>query len=193
MTKSREIAILAMRAAHSRASRKPYGVLCADPPWMFGDKLPGPKRGAQKHYDVMSVEDICRFELPPLADDAYLFLWRVSAMVEEAYQVCRAWGFEPKSEIVWRKLSSTGKKEHFGMGWHVRAAHETCILAVRGKPKPLVRNIRSTFEAAASRQHSAKPEIFYTDIVEKLSDGPYVELFARGQRPGWTCLGKESR
>ena len=68
--KNREAEIRAMRAAHSRASRQPYGVLCADPPWKFGDSLPGPKRGAQKHYDVMSVEDICRFELPPLADDA---------------------------------------------------------------------------------------------------------------------------
>lgn len=163
-------------------------VLCADPPWSFGDKLPGASRGAEKNYAVMSIADICRIELPPLAEDAYLFLWRVSSQVEEAYQVVRAWGFVPKSEIVWEKLTANGKP-WFGMGRHVRASHETAIVAVRGRPKPKVRNIRSRFAAAAGA-HSAKPEAFY-DLVEALAEGPYVELFARRQRPGWLCVGNE--
>jgi N6-adenosine-specific RNA methylase IME4 len=170
--------------------RQQYRVLCADPPWFFGDGLPGPGRGAAKHYDLMTTEEICEYQLPVLADDAYLFMWRVSAMVEEAYRVVRAWGFEPKTEVVWRKKTVKGKR-HFGMGWHLRAEHEACIVAVRGSPKPLVRNIRTVFDAPASRKHSAKPETFYTDVVEKLSKGPYVELFARSHRDGWTCLGKE--
>lgn len=77
--------------------------LCADPPWKFGDKLPGKSRGAEKNYTVMTTEEIMRLPLPPLADDGLLFLWRVSSMVEDAYRVMRAWGFEPKTEIVWRK------------------------------------------------------------------------------------------
>lgn len=165
-------------------------VLVADPPWRFSDKLPGPKRGAEKHYPTLSVAELCSFALPPLADDAYLFLWRVSSMVEEAYEVARSWGFVPKSEIVWLKLSASGTKRHFGMGRHVRAEHETAILAVRGKPKPRVRNVRSTFEAIASRKHSEKPEEFFT-LVECLCHGPYVELFARRRRPGWACFGNE--
>jgi N6-adenosine-specific RNA methylase IME4 len=138
---------------------------------------------------VLTLDEICAFELPPIADDAYLFLWRVSAMVEEAYRVVRAWGFEPKSEIVWQKRTANGKP-WFGMGRHVRASHETAILAVRGRPKPLVRNIRSRFSAVAGR-HSEKPEEFYA-LVERIAPGPYVELFARRQRSGWKCLGNEA-
>lgn len=165
-----------------------FRVITADPPWAFGDRLPGASRGAVKNYPVMSVDDICRFPLPPLADDALLFLWRVSSQVEEAYRVVRAWGFVPKTELVWRKLTVGGKR-WFGMGRYLRAEHETAIVAVRGRIRVKVRNIRSTFEAPTGR-HSEKPEVFY-DLVEQLSDGPYVELFARRQRPGWTCLGNE--
>jgi N6-adenosine-specific RNA methylase IME4 len=168
-------------------SRLP-SVLVADPPWKFGDSLPGPGRGASKHYPCMDVWSICNFALPEMAEDAYLFLWRVSSMVLEAYTVCSFWGFTPKTELVWRKMTKTGK-QHFGMGWHLRAAHESCIVAVRGNPRPLVRNVRSVFDAPVGR-HSAKPDEFY-DIVEMLSPGPYVELFARRHRPGWQCHGNE--
>lgn len=166
-------------------------VLCADPPWAFGDKLPGKGRGAAKHYGVMTVGEICRFPLPPLADNAWLFLWRVSAMVEEAYRVVRAWGFTPKSEVVWLKKTTSGKR-HFGMGRYVRAEHEMCIVSVRGRVRPKALNVRSTFEAPVG-DHSDKPEHFYTDIVERLADGPYVELFGRRRRAGWTVLGDDPR
>ena len=165
-----------------------YQTLVADPPWSFGDKLPGPGRGAEKHYSVLSIADLCAFALPALAADAYLFMWRVASQVTEAYEVVRAWGFTPKTELVWLKRTATGKR-WFGMGRTLRAEHETCIVAARGKPKPLNRSTRSTFEAVAGR-HSEKPEAFF-DIVEALCPGPYVELFARRRRPGWTCLGNE--
>src|ERR1017187_4037698 len=76
----------------------------------MGDSLPGPTRGAAKNYAVMSVSEIARFPLPPIADDALLLLWRLSAMPEEALFVCRAWGVEPKRELGWGKL--TGRGEH---------------------------------------------------------------------------------
>jgi N6-adenosine-specific RNA methylase IME4 len=134
------------------------------------------------------VEDIEAFELPPLAADCYLLLWRVAAMQEEALRVVRAWGFTPKTELVWLKRTRTGKR-HFGMGHHLRASHETCIVATRGRPKPRVRNIRSVF-AAPVGAHSAKPQAFY-ELVEDFADGPYVELFGRRLREGWTVLGDE--
>jgi site-specific DNA-methyltransferase (adenine-specific) len=168
--------------------QRPCGTLTADPPWRFSDKLPGDTRGAERHYPTLSVEEIRQFPLPPMLPDCYLLLWRVSSMVEEAYSVCRAWGFTPKSEIVWAKLT-TGGMRHFGMGRHVRASHETCILAVRGKPKPLVRNVRSVFEAIVG-PHSRKPDEFYK-LAETLCPGPYAELFARRQRRGWMCYGNE--
>ena len=165
-----------------------YRVLCADPPWSFGDKLPGASRGAERNYGVMSIDDLCAFEIPAMEPDAYLFMWRVASQVEEAYRVVRTWGFVPKTEIVWRKLTSRGKP-WFGMGRTVRASHETAIVAVRGRPQPLGHSERSVFEATVGR-HSAKPEEFY-DLVERMCAGPYVELFARRQRPGWTCLGNQ--
>lgn len=176
-----------------------FRVLVADPPWKFGDKLPGPKRGAEKHYPTMTVDEICAFPLPPMDDNSLLFLWRVSSMVEEGYKVVRSWGFIPKTEIVWRKLTPAGKR-HFGMGRTVRAEHETCIVAHFGKPEIKNHSVRSVFDAeepggllfdaVATRRHSQKPEEFF-DLVEELSDGPYVELFARRQREGWICLGNE--
>lgn len=172
-----------------------YRCMVADPPWQFGDKLPGPGRGAEKHYKTMSTNEICAMTLlppaqfPTLASDAMLFLWRVSSMVEDAYRVVRAWGFVPKSEIVWVKLTSTGEKKHFGMGRYVRARHETCIVATRGKPLVLSHSVRSTFEAPVGK-HSEKPQVFF-DIVEQLCAGPRVEMFARRRRPRWDALGDQ--
>lgn len=168
----------------------PFACLVADPPWQFGDKLPGPGRGAEKHYATLDVAAICAFELPPLAADAYLFLWRVASMQAEALDVVRAWGFTLKTELVWLKRTSGGKR-WFGMGRTLRAEHETCLIATRGRPHVLNRSTRSTFEAEVpDGRHSAKPEQFF-DLVEALVPGPYVELFARRVRPGWTCLGND--
>lgn len=85
----------------------PCRVLAADPPWAFGDKTP--HKGAEDHYKVLPLDEIKAFPLPPIQDDAVLFLWRVEAgdkhgsLGEAAYEVARAWGFTPKSEMVWRK------------------------------------------------------------------------------------------
>jgi N6-adenosine-specific RNA methylase IME4 len=171
---------------------KPCRVLCADPPWSFGDSLPGPSRGAVKNYKVLNLNDIKRFPLPKLADDALLFLWRVAAMQEEALAVVRAWGFVPKSEMVWIKTAKDGAGTlAFGMGRYVRHCHEVCLIASRGRGVRLIRNhsVRSVFEAPLSK-HSEKPEQFYR-LVETLAEGPYVELFARKNRVGWECYGDE--
>lgn len=175
---------------------RPFATITADPPWSFSDRLPGNSRGAAKNYRVLTIEQIRAYPLPPLLDDCYLFLWRVSSMVEEAYSVVRAWDFVPKSEVVWRKLTKEGKP-WFGMGRHVRASHETCVVAVRGRPQRLVANVRSVIEAPVPRDaegryvHSAKPEEFAM-LVEQFAPGPHVELFARRVRPGWVCLGDEA-
>ncbi len=167
---------------------EPARVLVADPPWRFGDKLPGNGRGAAKHYQLLSTPELAAFLLPPLADDAYLFLWRVAAMQPQAFAVAEAWGFTIKTELVWVKRTGNGKR-WFGMGRTLRMEHETCLVGTRGRPKPISHSVRSTFEAKTGR-HSEKPDEFYA-IVERLCEGPYVELFARRQRPGWTCLGNE--
>lgn len=171
-------------------------------------------RGAAANYRVLSLADICRFQLPRRYPDSYLLLWRLSSMPRAALDVIACWGYVPKSEIVWHKLGPAcarckgkgyinarminewcaacegrGAKPHFVLGHHTRAAHETCIVAVHGNPKPLNRNVRSVFEAPVG-DHSEKPEQFYS-LVERLAEGPYVELFARRRRKNWQCLGDE--
>jgi hypothetical protein len=150
------------RAFAAGGAREPFRVVCADPPWPFNDKLPGAGRGAATQYPLLSDAIASRRFvggelLDQVADDAYLFLWRVSAggdpdlftLVEYAYAVARAWGFAPKTEVIWRKQTKNGAR-HFGMGRQFRMEHEACIVATRGKPKPLVRNIRSVFDARRS-------------------------------------------
>jgi N6-adenosine-specific RNA methylase IME4 len=173
-------------------------VVVADPPWPLKDKCPGNGRGAVKHYKTMSVDEIKGFALPPVHPDAWLFLWRVASMPEEALAVVRAWGFAPKAELVWLKRDPGGKCTP-GMGHYVRNTHETCIIAVRGQAIPLrlSRRIPSFFEAArplvpGTRKplHSAKPDKFF-HLIERLVRGPYVELFARRRRENWDCRGLE--
>ncbi len=173
----------------ARAMTAPFRVVVADPPWKFGDRLSGKTRGAERHYQTLTAEEISVMALPQIADDAALFLWRVAAMQEEALHVVRSWGFTLKSELVWRKLTPN-EKVHFGMGRYVRASHETCLIAVRGRCFPRVRDVRSIFDAIRPAQHSAKPEAFF-ELVERMYEGPYLEVFARRQRPGWTCIGDE--
>jgi N6-adenosine-specific RNA methylase IME4 len=169
-------------------------VITADPPWSFDDKLPGEKRGGEKFYKCMTLSEIMRMPLPPIADDAVLFLWRVSSMVPEAYDVVRAWGFKAKSEIVWNKTAAGGQLS-IGMGRIVRGSHETCIVATRGHGiVPTSKGERTSFLAPRG-EHSAKPEEFY-QIVERLYPlelwpEAHVELFARRRRPGWIQFGDE--
>jgi N6-adenosine-specific RNA methylase IME4 len=169
---------------------EPARVIYADPPWAFGDKLPGKSRGAAKNYRTLSTVDLMAYPLPPIATDAVLFLWRVAAMQADAVDVAEWWGFTVKSEIVWVKQTVTGKP-WFGMGRQVRMAHEVCLIATRGKPQRKSRSVRSTLEAI-NHGHSQKPHEMY-DTIERLYGGPYVELFARdtSPRPGWTFKGDQ--
>ncbi len=170
--------------SHSRDAMKKYAVLVADPPWpsakmsLWNRQLP---------YDRMKIEEIKTFVLPPMAEVSVLFLWRLASMQPEALDVCRAWGYRPYGELVWEKRTKNDKP-WMGMGTLIRGAHETCLIGVSSRiPKPKVRNIRSLFRAP-QEGHSAKPDRFY-EVIEEILDGPYVELFARRRRKGWTCKG----
>jgi N6-adenosine-specific RNA methylase IME4 len=177
-------------------SAPPARLILSDPPWKFGDSLPGKGRGAVKHYPCMSVQELKRFPLPRLADDCLLLMWRCAAMQVEALSLMQAWGFVPKSEIVWLKLTRGARtagetsKLHFGMGRYVRASHEVCLIGVRGRIEVADHAVRSVF-AAPVQEHSRKPDEIY-EIAERLvPGGPYVELFGRRTRAGWTVLGNE--
>ena len=173
----------------------PAAVLVADPPWAFGDSLPGASRGAAKNYATLSMRALTEFPLPPLARDCHLFLWHPASFQVEAVDLAIEWGFKPKAQLIWQKLTRSGKP-WFGMGRIVRNSHETCMIATRGKPTVLRKDVRSTFsanvpvDAEGKTIHSAKPNEFY-EIVEALCSGPLVELFARKYRVRWYQYGNE--
>lgn len=164
----------------------PFATIVADPPWRYGDRLPGPKRGAGSHYPTLSLADIAsrenwRFPWPELEPDCRLFLWATSPLLPEALHVLSAWGFTYKAGMVWHKLG------RMGMGRTVRVQHEHLLIGVRGKPAVLSHSVLSVFEARPLA-HSAKPDEAYR-LIERLSPGPWVELFGRKERAGWTVLG----
>jgi N6-adenosine-specific RNA methylase IME4 len=174
---------------------KKFNIIAADCPWQFSDKLKMSKvkRGSEANYNCMSTKDICNLDLPPIADDALLFLWRVASMQKDALEVMNSWGFKLKSEIIWIKTTNNDNKLAFGMGRYTRHCHETCLIGVRGRGIKLVKDhsIRSVF-FAPREEHSKKPDKFF-EIVEQMTnkEGSYLELFSRKERNGWTTLGEE--
>jgi len=165
-------------------------VLVADPPWKHKDQLPGKGRGAEKHYKCMPTDEICKMWTPIESEKhAVLFLWRVASMVEDACRVARAWGFVPKAEIEWRKLTRNGNP-FFGMGRYVRYSHEICMICTRGSAMPAVHDQRSYFEAKVGR-HSEKPDEFYSIVQRLYPESTWFEVFARKPRVQWKQFGLE--
>lgn len=178
-----------------------YRVIVADPPWAHADALG--QRGAAHQYPVMGTAELCAFVLPPVADDALLFLWRLASMIADALTVAKAWGFRPVSEVVWCKRTKLDKA-WFGMGRTMRNAHEIAMVCVRGRSSHVAvdRGIRSVFtapvpvDADGDYIHSAKPQEFFTEVVEPLiggvvAGGPCLEMFARTRRAGWDQIGNQ--
>lgn len=162
-----------------------YRTIVADPPWPSMHQRSTYHRGKpERHYPTMPVEAICAMDVASLAeDDAHLWVWGVNRTLDAAYEVARAWGFTPMSLLTWRKPG-------LGMGYYLRNNTEHCVLATRGKPMvPDERSLGSCFEWPRGR-HSAKPSEFF-EVVERISPGPYLELFARERRPNWDGWGNE--
>lgn len=171
-----------------------WATLVADPPWSYGDKLPGPGRGAAKHYETMSVREIALLgaEIQDvMAPDAHLYLWCTNGFIEEAHEVVRSWGFRTtnKQLITWVKMTNDGKRVRIGMGRNYRNATEQCIFATRGRLPVLRRNVPNVIFAPRGL-HSAKPQEFY-DMVAGMSPGPRLELFSRTVREGFHGWGYE--
>ena len=173
-----------------------YTTIVADPPWAYTDAVHGGRvkaaqagltvkgrRGAAGHYPTLTTDEIRVMPVMNLATaDAHLYLWCTNAFVEEAHIVARAWGFRPNTLLTWVKPG-------MGMGFHWRNNTEHVLFAVRGQLRTLRRDQRTAFEAPRGR-HSEKPEAFMA-LVEQMSPGPYLELFARTTRPGWTAWGRD--
>jgi N6-adenosine-specific RNA methylase IME4 len=170
----------------------------ADPPWPgpVGDWRSKPlvvqayslkkhKRKAPGNvYPLMSLSDIaaCR---PETADKAHLWMWALPQHVNWAWQMCHDWGFVPAHLLAWAKPG-------FGTGGF-QANTEYIVLARKGGPKgnAFGRMSGTHFSWPRTSRHSRKPPGFFS-LVECTSPGPYLEMFARGPRPGWTVWGLEA-
>ncbi len=177
-----------------------FQAIYADPPWSFKvwNKDTGNGRSAESHYSTMSMDDIAALPVADLAaDDCVLFMWACWPSLPDALRIIEAWGFTYKTcGFDWMKAHA-GQVEMFrddcdvqvGMGYWTRANTEPCLLAVRGKPKRLHADVRQGI-LQPRRQHSRKPDCVPARI-ERLVAGPYLELFSRTTRPGWSVWGNQ--
>lgn len=164
-----------------------FKTIVADPPWepalgaswatRFTDKA-----RPQKHYAVMSLEDIKAIRIPS-APQAHLWMWVLNQHMDWGYEVARAWGFEPQQLITWAKPGlGTGR---------FQCNTEHVLVCRRGSRhgNPFGSSGGTWFEWPRGR-HSEKPDAFY-DLVERVSPPPYLEMFARRMRLGWSSHGNE--
>lgn len=158
-----------------------YATIYADPPWQYGNQAT--RASTDNHYQTMTVDEICALPIAELAaDNAHLHLWTTNAFLFDAKRVIEAWGFEYKSCRVW-------VKPQMGIGNYWRVSHEFLLLGVRGDCPFLDKSMMSWLEASRG-EHSAKPYAFRRDI-ERVSPGPYIELFARQTAKDWSSWGNQ--
>jgi N6-adenosine-specific RNA methylase IME4 len=174
--------------------RGPFGTILADPPWQFAHRTGkvSPEHGRLRRYRTMSLAEICAMPVATLAGDAsHLYLWCPNALLPEGLQVLRAWGFAYKSNVVWHKIRKDGGPDGRGVGFYFRNVTELLLFGVRGRLRTLAPGRRQVNLLATRKQeHSKKPDEAY-GLIEACSPGPYLELFARERRAGWTSWGDE--
>lgn len=179
MTASQHLADRPVRRP-STGFKSRYRTILADPPW---DVEQRGARGAQMHYRLMTVEQIAAMPVAELAeDDAHLWLWVTNATLRSGYDIAEAWGFTVRSPLTWVKF-------RLGLGVYLRNSTEHLLFATKGHAPVRFRS-QPTWINAPVQDHSHKPEEQYA-LIERISPGPYLELFARRHQPGWDAWGNE--
>jgi N6-adenosine-specific RNA methylase IME4 len=164
---------------------QPYACILIDPPWpeQGGGKI---VRGAQRHYGLLHVKDIAPTILAASvyrpAENAHLWLWVTRTYLPHGLQLIQDLDFRYVTNAVW-------VKDRAGIGYYLAGQHENLLLGIRGKCPPLRRMVPSVIQAKR-RAHSQKPEEAY-DLIEAISPGSRLEMFARAKREGWTSWGDE--
>ena len=177
-------------------TNRTFKTIYADPPWQFqnrtGKVAPEHKRLAR--YPTMPVEEIKALPVCELADaQSHLYLWVPNALLPWGLEVMAAWGFEYKSNIVWEKIRKDGQPDGRGVGFYFRNVTELLLFGVRGRNNRTLPPGRTQVNLirVSKREHSRKPDEIVS-IIEACSPGPYLELFARGDRPGWAMWGNQA-
>ncbi|MBL8472941.1 MAG: hypothetical protein KF778_21540 [Rhodocyclaceae bacterium] len=178
------------------AAGRSFHTVLADPPWRFdnrsGKMAPEHKRLAR--YSTLSTAEICALPVAQLAaEPAHLYLWVPNALLPDGLQVMAAWGYQYKSNLVWEKIRKDGGPDGRGVGFYFRNVTELLLFGVRGRAARTLAPGRSQVNVirAQKREHSRKPDAAY-ELIERCSPGPFIELFARGTRAGWTAWGDQA-
>ncbi len=173
-----------------------YRTILADPPWQFTNRTGkmAPEHRRLSRYATLSLDDIAAMPVAGVtAETAHLYLWVPNALLPDGLRILDAWGFTYKSNIVWHKIRKDGGSDGRGVGFYFRNVTELVLFGVKGKNARTLPPGRTQVNLLGTRkrEHSRKPDEFY-DIVEACSPGPYLELFARGPRQGWTSWGNQA-
>lgn len=175
---------------------KKYSTVYADPPWRFQNRTGkvAPENKKLNRYETMSLEDIMSLPVDNItAEKSHLYLWVPNALLPEGLEVMKAWGFEYKSNIIWEKIRKDGGPDGRGVGFYFRNVTEILLFGVKGKKFRTLPPARSQVNILRSqkREHSRKPDEIIP-IIESCSPGPYLEMFARGDRSGWDMWGNQA-
>src|SRR5882672_2451453 len=168
--------------------RQHFRFSLVDPPWPYEVRSPkGEDRGAVQHYECMTIPEIMALPVGDYAElDSWLGLWITGPLLVRGthVDVMEAWGFTPSGiGWSWAKTTQDGKSWHMGLGHTTRHNIELCLLGRRGNAWRRSRSVRELIVAPV-REHSRKPDIH--PRIEQFTWGPYLELFGRQQRKGWT-------
>ncbi len=173
-----------------------FKTLLADPPWQFQNRTGkiAPEHKRLNRYSTMTLDDIKGLPVSEAAaETAHLYMWVPNALLPDGLDVMRAWGFNYKSNIIWQKIRKDGGPDGRGVGFYFRNVTEILLFGVRGKNARTLQPGRTQVNVmnTRKREHSRKPDEQFP-LIESCSPGPYLELFARGERPGWTIWGNQA-
>ena len=175
---------------------KKYKTIYADPPWQFQNRTGkvAPEHKRLNRYPTMKLEDIMKLPVGDVADEkSHLYLWVPNALLPEGLQVMEAWGFEYKTNLIWEKTRKDGEPDGRGVGFYFRNVTEILLFGIKGEKNRTLDPGRSQVNLirAMKKEHSRKPEEFI-DLIEKCSNAPYLEVFARGNRDSWDMWGNQA-
>lgn len=180
---------------------KKYKIIYADPPWSYNDKMGNDVAFQAMTYPTMNLEEIKKLKINSISDnDCVLFMWAVSPLLKEAFEVIEHWGFRYKTvAFVWNKQTVNGI-DISNMGRWTMGNVEVCLLGTKGKPQRIRKYIKQLI-TATRREHSRKPDEARERIVQLMGNLSRIELFARddgsknlfGENPldGWDVWGNE--
>lgn len=169
-----------------------YGLIVADPPWQYENwSSAGEGKNAAAQYECQSLDWVKSLRVGDIAaKDCVLWLWATNPLLDQAFDVMKAWGFQFKTAGHWSKKTVHGKQA-FGTGYILRCAGEPFLIGTVGEPWT-AKNVRSVIEGPV-REHSRKPDEAFGAAERLCGDVPRIELFSRQERPGWDVMGNEAQ